>query len=447
MAIINHIKKELFDKNDTSTGNPPPSSDARVGHSGTWNSGGYIEEEYNPKLDQDLWLGTFFDAGIVDKMRKSDAQINAVLLIHNRALQSAKYGFLPASESEKDIEIANFVTHNYFEVQSWNNIIEHIMLELPFGFSVFETFLFNDTWKKERWTFQLLEPRLPKTIKMWHEINGRLNHITQETDHGNHEIPASKTVIFSYKREGNNYEGISVLRNVYKNWKMKDSFQKMQAVGIEKASVPFLHMEAPYGATEEETSRANKFADNFRANEKLYYISQKKGLDKETGWDVNFVPMKDIMVDVSAAIIHHDQQIARNLGVDMIYTSEAKRSSAVLNESVKDTFLTGLQSIANQIEDIFNRGIVGEFESPIKRLVDLNFGKQDQYPKLFISNLSSKSPNNLLKQSEMLKTLREGKIDVTTENYFRKMSEIPALNDKEALELQKQREMENKNGE
>lgn len=49
-------------------------------------------------------------------------------------------------------------------------------------------------------------------------------------------IPREKLVIFSFRKEGDNYEGRSVLRSCYKSWYLKDSLYKFEAVKFEKLS-------------------------------------------------------------------------------------------------------------------------------------------------------------------------------------------------------------------
>ena len=80
-------------------------------------------------------------------------------------------------------------------------------------------------------------------------------------------IPAAKLLMFSFRREGDNYEGVSVLRSAYKHWYLKDSMYKFDAVRHERQSVgiPVIYM--PEGATPEDKTEALAIVSNIRSTE------------------------------------------------------------------------------------------------------------------------------------------------------------------------------------
>lgn len=80
-------------------------------------------------------------------------------------------------------------------------------------------------------------------------------------------IPASKLLLFSFRREGENYEGVSVLRSAYKHWYFKETMYKFDAVRHERQSVGIPVIYLPSTATPEDKEQAKIIVANIRATE------------------------------------------------------------------------------------------------------------------------------------------------------------------------------------
>jgi len=80
-------------------------------------------------------------------------------------------------------------------------------------------------------------------------------------------IPAEKLLIFSYRREGDNYAGISVLRSAYKHWYIKDKLYKFDAVRHERQSVGIPVITLPDGASDTDRTEALTIVTNIRSTE------------------------------------------------------------------------------------------------------------------------------------------------------------------------------------
>jgi hypothetical protein len=78
-------------------------------------------------------------------MRRSDAQVSAVLLAMELPIRNAFWSIDPAKDENNEVteenkEIADFVNDNLFErmQDGWDNKLREILTMLPFGFSIFE---------------------------------------------------------------------------------------------------------------------------------------------------------------------------------------------------------------------------------------------------------------------------------------------------------------------
>jgi len=111
-----------------------PKKDVELGESGTAIFGGSIsDEEYVNELVGSQAITTY------DRMRKSDGVVKASLLACELPIRAANWYVEPASEDEKDKEVAEFVSQNLFEKMSitWDDFLRQCLLMLPFGFMVF----------------------------------------------------------------------------------------------------------------------------------------------------------------------------------------------------------------------------------------------------------------------------------------------------------------------
>src|SRR5579884_585546 len=283
----------------------PTKMDAELGErgrSGTYIFSGIItQEEYNADLirTQALWN--------YDVMRRSDATVKAALLAMVLPIMGTDWSIQEASSDDDHIMQANFIRRELFGRRVvWSDFLREALLMLPFGFSVFEKVL---EWTDYTHTPAPIEPevdpkaepvfdangkeikpepiqppdkqmkliglaklasRKQRSIYKWQMSNGEPG-IHQILPGANYDIPWDKLVIFTNEREGDNYEGISVLRAAYKHWYLKDKFYLIDAIKNEKQSLGILEIEPPEGADEDMVNDAITAAQQLRANEMGYF--------------------------------------------------------------------------------------------------------------------------------------------------------------------------------
>ena len=113
---------------------------------------------------------------IYEKMRKSDATVNATLLACEMPIRSTRWYIEPATNDKgevdnKDQEVADFVSEALFDKmeQSWDDHLREVLTMFSFGFSIFEkVFKFEDgkVWIKK------LGMRKQTTIEKWEMEDG-----------------------------------------------------------------------------------------------------------------------------------------------------------------------------------------------------------------------------------------------------------------------------------
>lgn len=394
-----------------------------MGSSGTVFSEGVISEEYNPNLEGLNGMDVY------ERMRKSDAQVSAVLLACELPLKSTKWYIDPyvgeSGESDsKDKEIAEFVTEALFDnmYNTWSEMLTEVFTFLAFGFSVFEKVYYSDgekVWLKK------MGLRKQTTIKQWELSDGTpgiIQKLPQPIKYGVNEgkdeveIPSDKLVIFSYKKEGDNYEGVSLLRPAYKHFHIKDQLYKFDAVKHERQSVgiPVIYM--PSDADDEDRAEAQTIVDNVRSTEQTGVVMPGT---KEEGWLFEFADMKGGSgTNLYESIKHHNREITKVILAQFIELGNTESGSRSLGESQGELFFQAIEFIGNYVRDMFNRYVIPE-------LVDLNFDTE-VYPVLKYRKIRKVDWEKI---SKGLKDLADSNYILPndkTESYLRDLFDLPA---------------------
>ena len=386
------------------------STKPEIGASGTTNFQGVIDtDEYLTKLTGTELYTT------VDKMRWSDASVQAALLMCELPIRSAEWNIEPASDSPEDEEIADFVKDSLFNsmVLSWDDILRQILLMHPYGTMTFEIVykLTEDGmigWRK--WA-----PRLPKTIVKYNtDKKGELESIVQRTYKDDNyleiTIPVEKLMVFVYRREGDNYLGTSILRQAYKHWFFRDKYYKIDAVSTERLGIGIPKIQLPDGFTDDDYRDAEKLGENLRGHEKAYVLYKE-------GWLVEFMDLKSGTIkDPKEMLEHHTREILKSVLAQFLELGSKGVGSYALQSDQSAFFLQSLDASAKLIESVINK--------EIQKLVDYNW-TVEEYPKLTHADLGVKDVKAL---SEAIQALTFAGIltgDPELEDYMRDVLKLP----------------------
>lgn len=343
----------------------------QIGKSGTYIFNGIItREEYNPDLLRWEALKNY------DIMRRSDAVVQALLEVIKLPILSATWTIQAASDDEQDIRIADWVRFNLFE----NNIIftdllSEVMTYQDFGYSVFEKIWDYIQWQGKTYIgLKDLQSRKQRSIYRWQTNDKEPTFgITQYVPGGTYSVPGDKLVIFTRKKEGENYEGISVLRSAYKHWKIKDALELIEAIRHERQGLGIMEIVPPEGANEGDVDDAIENARQARASE--------EGVIKHpAGWTMEWMDMKSgstQLTDIQQTNQYHTRQILLSGLAQFLDFGGSKNASGsrATSQDHSAMFEQAEEFTAKYIGHVFNRNV-------IKELVDINFGEQDHYPTL-----------------------------------------------------------------
>ncbi len=397
----------------------PPKEKERIDNfeatssTGTEIFGGDFFEEYLQEIRGNQW------AKIADRMRRSSDQVNMLLTLIKTPIINATWEIESPDESEISNEIKEFLEFALFDNIDFEQFIQEALTFYEFGHSVFEvvyTPLIHHTKHSNTIVPKKFSFISQKTIEEWRLNNdGSINHIRQMVDGDlsrDVRIEADKLLVMSINREGSNYEGRSLLRPIYGNWKRKQNFLKILAIGIERSSLG-----VPVGITAQ--SAGSKARDTLQKILNAVTTHQRSSIVVPHGTDI-----KNFSISFDAEKVEKVIQ-AERLGMSQSFlagfmelgTNSGGTGSYALSSNLSNIFFSSLQTPANIIAKKLN-GI-------IKDLIDFNFGKQEVYHKMRVSNISDKLGKEFVENLTMLTQSGYVSATDTMKEYLRKKFNLP----------------------
>lgn len=403
------------------------------GATGTPILSGFVTElgEYNAQLRGRAAIPVY------EQMRRSDADVAALLAAIKLPIRAADFRIVPGvEENEPDFRIAkqlaDFCTDCLFGgleyenslgmhfSQRFESVIDNALLCVDFGCSGYE-----DLWRIDGNFIRLhrMAPRLPLTFYRFHtEDDGEtLKSVEQWGYRGptfvNVAVPADKFTLFSFRQEGGNFYGRAILREIYQHWYAKSALVRIDSIACERngAGVPVVTL--PPSPAEEDKIAAYNFATGLSVHEAT-------GITLPNGAKFELVATTGTEHKILPSIQHHSEMICR-AGLAMFMTlGTTQTGSRSLGNTMLDFFQMSEEATAKFICDTIT-------QTTIRRLCDLNFERAGQkalpYPKLIVPHIAVLNPLELF---TALKDIAIATVDLIqpdddTENYIRKKVGLP----------------------
>lgn len=231
-------------------------------------------------------------------------------------------------------------------------------------------------------------------------------------------MDAQFLTVISMDQEGDNYEGISLLRPCYGAWSRKQMDLKLLAIGIEKTAIPTPTAKIPAGR---ETSP--QYDQMVEVLERLT-THQSNWVTYPEGWEIGSLTISFDADKVKSAIQFENEEMTFAFLANFLLLGAGGNGGAYsLSADLSDFFTKSILYIAETIADEFNA--VG------RELIDINFGPQEKYPKL--------TPVGIIDQigaefATLLKTLADGKFltpDDNIEAQLRRRLKLPVMREED----------------
>jgi SPP1 gp7 family putative phage head morphogenesis protein len=394
-----------------------------IGSTGNTIFSGYYAEELVQELVGLTGVATY------ERMRKSDAQVKMLLSIMKNPIRSSSFEFEEGDDDESK-EIAEFLNWSWHDNpllrmanrSHFTKWLNETLTEIEFGHSIHEYFfsMFDHDELGPIITIGGLGFRKQSTILRWlvDPVNG-LTGIHQmafgDTVRGganNITIPSSRLIVNTIDGEGDNYEGVSILRPCYGAWFRKNLYLKLNAIGNEKASVGIPTGKYPRGQ-ETSTQREDfiRMLQNFAVHEQSYMVHAE-------GYEIDVKKIDFDSQKLLASVDYEDTQMSKSILCQFLELGQrGNGGSYSLGEGQASIALDSLQYIGD--------GIADKMDEISEKLVEFNFGKVDYVPKCKCVGINNKAGKELAEAIERYVNAKVITVDDRLEQHIRKSYALP----------------------
>lgn len=352
-------------------------------------------------------------------MRRSDATIRATLQVVKLPILSTEWTIEPASDEAADIDIADFVEREVFGRNlQFGDFQRQGLTMFDFGFSTFEKTYGPTDWNGQfRIGIESVNFRKQNSILKW-ETKEHNPGVTQQLVHETISIPQEKILQFVNDKEGDNVEGISLLRFCYKHWDIKDKLDIVNAMALERHAMGVPVLKKPLGADPGDVADAHTSLRQLRANEESY-------VDIPIGWDLEMLDMKSQSTkDVIPTIEYHDRQITLSVLAQFLMLGASGGSgSRAVSKDHSELFMSSEDAAARNVQTTIQNQL-------IEQLCDLNFSNlPNGYPQLKYSKIANDDVTAMADAIQKYMTAGALTADPDLEEWVRNGLHAPALPD------------------
>ena len=395
-----------------------------IGATGTKLYGEVYDEEYLSKL-----TGTR-RADIFDEMLRSDDVITMLLSARKNPILKANWSVEPAKADDGDTaqealykRMAEHAEHEFFHRMNKDflEFVDEALTFIEHGYSLFERIheKVDDQKFGQYVGFKNIAWRSQRTIEYWKlDRSGKIESVFQQADGdvGAHaQLPGQWVTVFSLRKRGDNYEGISALRPIYGNWQRKTLFLKLIAIGLERYAI-----NTPVGtipAGKEESPERTKFINMLKS----ISSHQQNFFALPEGWLVDFLKNPFDADKVVSVIAREDEGMVKSFVANHLTLGSGGNGGAyALGTDFSDQFLSIIENDAAIVTRRFNKEIMREF-------INFNYGVQTKYPTLKVTGINDKFSKEF---ADIVVAMADKKMLTATENlerYFRKRLDLPEL--------------------
>lgn len=386
-----------------------PDDLSAIGTTGLRQYGGWVDEEFHPRLRGRRGVQTYRE------MADNDAVIGAALYVISTFVQQVEWWVEPADDSEAAKAEAEFVKTCMGDMShTWEDLIDEVLSMLTYGWSYFETVYklrrgdsedpkTRSAFDDGRFGWRKIELRGQDTLDRWEfEPDGGLRGMWQAADATTGLlapafIPIEKALLFRPKVYKGNPEGRSILRPAVRAWFFGKRTEEIEAIGVERDLAGLPVFEVPVeilgknaGAKEQEIRRLlETLVQQVRRDERegmLVPASERTGPDGQlikTGYKFSLLSSGGRrQLDTNAIVTRWDQRKLQSVLAEFVMLGMQDVGSRSLASSKTDVFAMALGALLNRIRAVFNR-------FAIPRLMQLNQIRRELWPKFATGDIET----------------------------------------------------------
>lgn len=423
----------------TAPADPAPQTVAR-GNSGRWHTNGFLQyEETNRELVHPYGHRVF------DRMWRTDPDVRHAMWMFFNPILGGTWSVEPYGGDEatdKDRQAADLVRWALFE-NLRGGLKGHLAQALPVvsrsGLAPFEQEWDTASYQgKTVLAPRRLGLRLPRSIWRFNETDDELlESLEQNTIRkGNVLLPATELVYYRAGAEGNNWEGTSLLRPVYKSWFLKDGIERIDAIAqeLEATGLPIVYPPSAEGVDATTLDDLEEQLAAIRAGETAFLMmpgphAQDLKDNPERGWRVDVEGRGGSQGgrDPQASLKYHGDKIASGLISEFMRLGHQGVGARATADVQQDPFHSAVEGFASTVIEATLNDSPDTVAVPlVRRIVNVNMGELDGYPTVRLQLVDSTSLEELATFVTTLVTSKALTPDHPLEDFLRERAELPA---------------------
>ena len=372
-----------------------------IGSTGLKQSGGYIDEEWHPKL-----RGTY-GPKVYREMSDNSSALGAIRHIIKALVRQVEMRVEAASHEKQAQEWAEFVESCLDDMShSFEDFLSEVLSFLEYGWAYFEIVYklrkgqtkdprtrskFDDGkigWRK----FGL---RAQDTLDRWEfdKDDGGLRGMHQFTYQGKQAfIPIERALLFRTETFKNNPQGRSIYRNAVVDYYYLKRISEIEAIGIERDMTGLITMEVPIRVLKQETSEdqalfnsITSMLSQLKRDEREYALvppeADKDG--KPTGFKLKLLSTGGKrQIDTNAVKLYYKVGMLQSVLAQFVQLGMGNVGSFALASNQTDLFAVALGAYLDVITSTFS-------QFGINRLMELNKVPVEYWPTLVHGDIES----------------------------------------------------------
>lgn len=423
---------------------PQPQTAPR-GSSGRWHTSGYLQfEELNAELQHPQ------GHAIYDRMWRTDPDVRRSLAMALNPILGATWSMEPhggddATDQDRMVaEAARWALWEYMQPGLSGHLAEALPLVSRSGFAPFE-----QVWRPVEYQGRtLLAPRrllvrLPRSVTRWFQDDlEELTAIEQQTlQRGLVTLDAANLTYYRVGSEGDNWEGVSMLRPAYKPWYLKDKLERIDAIAqeLEGTGLPVVYPPMNAASLDGVLDDLEERLASIRAGETAYlmmpgpHAQDLSPEDASRGWRFDIAGRSQRSGssgrDASGSLGYHSDKIAAALISEFMRLGQSGVGARATADVQQDPFLAAVEGFASTvIEPVLNQ--------LVNRFAQINFAGIEGPPILSMSLVDSTSLEELANYVANLVLQGALHPDDVLEDYLRDRADLPAADPKARAQRQ-----------
>lgn len=365
------------------------------------------------------------------EMSKSDGLISGLLTSYKNLILSCNWTLEDLMDPTPEEQKAFDVLYDWiFSKNNFEPCLYSILKMLEIGFSCFNKYYTPYDKDGNLYMMPVLLERLQQSI--W-RIDYAGQYAEQITSKGLIvKIPFSDLVFFTFRKEGNDLRGVSLLRQAYYDYKDKKDIKKIAKKGIcrEMLGLPIGKVPASVKADSPEYEQFSSLLDMLSSRD---YTETDDAIILPQGYELDIFKAEFRINDIKEYLGYFDSSMAISVLAQFILLGQVGRGGAyALGADQSNFFMDGLHFIVDYIEGQFTKEV-------IEPAVKANWANVD-YTKFKLRglNLDKKASKEFADIVNGFITSGVIQVQESDEKQIREMYGLPEINEAEREEKEQE---------